>query len=120
MHLQGKAYAWWLFESSSLRNVNISTYARFTRRLVKRFDLKQSGTFLGEKTKPKKSDPLHELERSMKPTPFHNIVEGVKDLLHHFPKEKAPLQQENSSQEEDMSVPFSRRDKEKGSLIDEA
>ena len=29
LHLQGKAYAWWLFESSSLKNVNISTYAKF-------------------------------------------------------------------------------------------
>ena len=55
LHLEGKDYAWWLFESSSLNNENISTYANFTRILVKIFYLKQSETSLGEKTKPKKS-----------------------------------------------------------------
>ena len=70
LHLEGKAYAWWLFESFSLNNANISNYEKFTRRLVKRFDLKQSETSLGEQTKPKKSEPLHELEGSMKPNPF--------------------------------------------------
>ena len=94
LHLQGKAYAWWLFESSSLKNVNISTYAKFTRRLVKRFDSVPSGIYVGEQTKPKKSEPLHDLEGSMKPTPFQNIIEGVKDLLHDFRRSKAPVQQE--------------------------
>ena len=61
--------------------------------------MKQSETSLGEQTKPKKSEPLYELEVSMKPTPFQNIVERVKDLQHDFPREKAPLQQEISSQE---------------------
>jgi len=110
LHLQGKAYAWWLFESSSLKNENISTYAKFTRRLVKRFDSMPSRIYMAEKTKPKRLEPLHEMEISMKITPFQNIVEGVKDLLHDLPRAKAPLQQEHSSQEEDMSVPFSRRD----------
>ena len=99
LHLEGKAYAWWLFESSSLNNENISTYAKFTRRLVKRFDFKPYETSLGEKTKPKNSEPFHELEGSMKPTPFQNIVEGVKYLLHALPREKAPLQQEIYFQE---------------------
>ena len=75
---------------------------------------------LGKQTKPKKSGPFHEMERSMKITPCQNIVEGVKDLLHEFPIAKAPLQEEPSSQEEDMSVPFLRIDQENGSLIDEA
>ena len=70
LHLQGKAYAWWLFESSSLKNVNISTYANFTRRLVKIFDIEPSETPLGKKNKPKDSKPLHEMGRSMKITPF--------------------------------------------------
>lgn len=69
-----------------------------------------SEIYLGKQTKPKKSEPLHEMERSMKINPFQNIVEGVKDLLHDFPRAKAPLQQEPSSREEDMSVHFSRRD----------
>ena len=52
--------------------------------------------------------------------PFMNIVERVKDLQHDFPRAKALLQQEHSSQEEDMSVISSRRDQETRSLIDEA
>ena len=60
------------------------------------------------------------MQGSMKITPFQNIFEGVKDLLDDFPRAKAPLQQEHSSQEEDMRVPFSRGDQEKGSLNDEA
>ena len=109
-----------LFESYSFKNVNIYTYEKFTRRLVKRFDFKPSEISLGGKTKPKNSKPLQEMEGSMKITPFHNIVEGVKDLLHDFPRAKAPLQQEHSSQEEDMRVPFSKKEHEKGSLKDEA
>ena len=70
-------------------------------------------------TKPNKSKPLHQLEGSMKPTPFRNIVEGVKDQQHALPRAKAPLQQELFSQKEDMRIPFSRRDQEKGSLNDE-
>ena len=38
LHLRGKAYAWWIFESFSLRNVNISSYANFTKALVENFD----------------------------------------------------------------------------------
>ena len=67
---EGKAYAWWLFESSSLRNVNISTYANFTRRIVKRFDSMPSENSLGKKTKPKELEHLHEMGRSMEITPF--------------------------------------------------
>ena len=44
LHLQGKAYPWWLFESSSLKNANIYTYAKSTRMFVKRFDFKQFET----------------------------------------------------------------------------
>ena len=40
-------------------------------------------------------------------------------MLHDFPRVKGPLQQEHSSQEEDMMVPFSIGDQEKGSLNDE-
>ena len=107
LHLQGKAYAWWLFESSSLKRVNISSYAKFTRRLVKRFDVRHAETSWGEPIKPKKSESLHELEESINPPPFLNIVEGVEDMFHDFPKAKAPLQQGLSSQGEDMRVPYS-------------
>ena len=55
----------------------------------------------------------------MKPTPFQNIFEGVKDLQNCLPREKAPLQQELSSQEEYMRIPFSKGYQVKGSLNDE-
>lgn len=87
---------------------------------MKRFDVEPFETTLGKQTKPKNSEPLHEMEGSMKLAPFRNIVERVKDLLHDFPRAKAPLQQEHSSLEEDMSVNFTKRDQEKGSPIDEA
>ena len=38
LHMRGKAYAWWIFESFSLKNVNISSYAKFTKALLKIFD----------------------------------------------------------------------------------
>ena len=77
LHLQGKAYAWWFFESSSLKNINISTYAKFTRRIMKRFDSMPSENYLGKKNKPKESQHLHDMGRSMEITPFQDIVEGV-------------------------------------------
>ena len=86
---------------------------------MKIFDQRHSEIFLGELAKPKKSEPLHELEGSMKPTPFQNIIEGVEYLQNALPREKAPLQQELSSQEEGMRIPPSRRDQAKGSLNDE-
>ena len=80
---------------------------------MKIFDFKPSEISLGEKNKPKNSKPFHDMEGSITITPFLNIVEGVKYLLHDFPRAKAPLQQEHYYQEEEMSVPFSRRDQEK-------
>ena len=38
LHFEGKAYAWWIFEYFSLKNANTSTYAKFTRSIVERFD----------------------------------------------------------------------------------
>ena len=69
-HLEGKAYAWLFFETYSLNHVNVSTYAKFTRRLVKKFDVRNFETSLVELAKPKKTKPLHELEGSINPTPF--------------------------------------------------
>ena len=56
----------------------------------------------------------------MEPTLVLNTIEGVGDLLHNLPEAKAPLQQGLFSQREDMRVPSSVRDQEKGSLNDEA
>ena len=120
LHLQWKAYAWWLFESSSLKGRNVSSYARFTRKLVERFDERHFKTSWGEQIKPNKSKSLHELEDSMEPTPVLNIVEGVENLLHLVPKAKAPTQQDLFSQREDLRIPSSLRGQGKGFLDDEA
>lgn len=49
----------------------------------------------------------------MKITSFQNIAGRGKDLLHDLPREKALLQQDHSSQEEEMNVLSSMRDQEK-------
>ena len=92
LHLQWKAYAWWLFQSSSLKGRNISSYAIFTRRLVTRFDDRHFETSWGEQIKPKKYESLHKLEDSMEPTPVLKIVGGVEDLLNFLPGAKAQIQ----------------------------
>ena len=56
----------------------------------------------------------------MEPTLVLKFFEGVVDLLHNFPKEKASLQQGLFSQREDMRVPSSVRDQGKGYLNDDA
>ena len=56
LHFEGKAYAWWIFESFSLKNENNSSYANFTRILVERFDGKHSETSLVEPNKPKQKN----------------------------------------------------------------
>ena len=38
LHFEGKVYAWWLFESFSLKNANTYTYAKFIKILVEIFD----------------------------------------------------------------------------------
>ena len=65
-HLEGKDYAWWLFESFSLNNANTSTYAQFIRRIVEMFDETPSM----KPIKPKQTKHFHELEGSINPTPF--------------------------------------------------
>ena len=80
LHLEGKAHDWWSCEFYSLNYANEITYAKFIKRLVRRFDQKHSETSLVELAKPKQSKPLHELEGSIKPTPFQNYIEGVRKL----------------------------------------
>ena len=53
LHFEGKAYAWWMFESFSLKNFNTCSFTNFTKKLVERFDKKH------EKIKPMKI--LHKL-----------------------------------------------------------
>ena len=70
LHLEGKAHTWWFYESSSFNHANIANYARFSKKLVKSFDVKQLETSKIELAKHKHSKPLHELERSIAPTPL--------------------------------------------------
>ena len=53
LNFEGKAYAWWLFESFSLKNANTSTYAKFIRRILEIFYEKFHETTIMEKIKPK-------------------------------------------------------------------
>ena len=96
LHLEGKAYAWWLFASVSLNNANTSTYANFIRRVVERFDEKFYETSSMEPIKPKQTKHLHELEGSINPTPFQKTIEGDENL-YNFPRSKPPLHDELSS-----------------------
>ena len=36
LHFRGKAHAWWIFESYSLKNANTFSYARFIKTLMER------------------------------------------------------------------------------------
>ena len=119
LHLEGKAYAWWLFESFSLKNANTSTYAKFIRRIVERFDEKSYETPSMETTKPYQKKNLHGLEGSINSAPFQKTIEGEGNLYDALPKEKSPLQEELSSQEEDMEIPPSKEDQDLRSLIDD-
>ena len=51
LHLGGKAYAWWIFESFYLTKENTYSYARFIKTLVERFDGKHCEASLVEPNK---------------------------------------------------------------------
>ena len=106
LHLEGKDYAWWFYESSSLKDENMSTYARFTRRLVKRFNGKHSETSLVELVKHKQTKPLHDLEGSINPTPFQKTIEGNEILQNTMLVARSIFHKENSSEREDVEIPF--------------
>ena len=59
LHLRGKAFAWWIFESFSLRNVNISSYANFNKALVEIFDRRIHETHMVDLNKKNHIKPLH-------------------------------------------------------------
>lgn len=91
LHLEVRAYAWWFYESSSLYDGNISTYERFTRKLVKRFDEKHSETSLVKLAKHTQTKPFHELEGSIHPTPIQKKFEGIKNLHNILLKARSPF-----------------------------
>ena len=115
------AHDWWFYSSASFYHANVNTYAGFTKKLMRRFDLKHCKISFVE---PKNSKPLHELERSILPTPLHIFVEGDKNMHDSFPRERSPLLEEPSSIDEsyideDMEVPPSKEEQYQGSLIDD-
>ena len=61
LHLGGEVYAWWLFESFTLKNVNTPS-AMFIRTLMKRFGRKNSKTHVEETNTFKQKKPLHVME----------------------------------------------------------
>ena len=90
LHFGGKAYAWWIFESCSLKNSNTSSYARFIKTLVGRFDRKLPKTHVLEQEKPKKTKTLHVMEENINLTPLQKTMGGV-DILHPTLLEARPL-----------------------------
>ena len=76
LHLRGKAFSWWIFESFSLRNVNIASYSSFTKALVKKFDGRIHGTHMVEVNKENQEKPLHEN--------FHHTLLEEKPSSHTF------------------------------------
>ena len=70
LHFGGRLYAWWIFESFSLKNANTSSYAKFNKTLVEIFDGKISETHVVELNKPKQTKTLHVLEKPMSSIPL--------------------------------------------------
>ena len=66
-------------------------------------------------------EPFHGLVKSTRTTTLQEAIERARDLQHDFPRVKAPLQQNFSSQskEKDMKVPPSKDNQDKGSLSDD-
>ena len=107
MHFGGKAYDWCIFESFSLKNAHTYTYAKFTRRLVERFDGKHYETPWTELNKPKKTKILHGLKGPINSTPFQKTVEEA-HILHNTLLESISLS--HILGQEGMKVPFSKED----------
>ena len=95
LHLRGKAYAWWIFESFSLRNVNIASYASFTKELVKIFYRRIHETHMVKKNKKNQVKPLHEN--------FHHTLSEERFSSHTF-------------EQRSMEISFSKRDPINGRL----
>ena len=118
-HFEGKAYAWWLFEPFSLKNANTSTYARFIKRVVERFDEEYYEIPSMESIKPNRTKILHGLEGSLNLAPFQKTIEGDGNLYDVFPREKSPLHEDLYSQGEDMEITLSKEYQDLRSTIDE-
>ena len=97
LHFGGKAYAWWIFEYFALNNANISSYARFIKALVGRFDGNNSETHEEKKNKIKQTKTLHVMDETINSIPLQKNNEEANILyrtllearhLSHVPKQK--------------------------------
>ena len=107
LHFGGKAYAWWIFESFSLKNAHTSTYAKFTRRLVERFDGKHSETSLMELNKPKQTKILQGLKGPINSTPLHKTVEEANIFHKNFLEARSLA---HILGQEGIKIPFLKED----------
>ena len=101
LHFEGKAYAWWMFESFSSKNVNTSSFAKFTKRLVGRFDKEH------ETIKPRQIKLLHKLEGPTNSKPLQKPIEEA-HILHDTLLEARSLF--HNLGQEGMKVPFAKED----------
>ena len=83
LHFIGKAHAWWIFESYSLKNENTSSYGRFIETFMGRFGEKLPKTH--EQGKLQKKKPLHVMEEN----PLQETM-GEADILHYTLLEARP------------------------------
>ena len=67
------------------------------------------------------AEPLHGLVKSIRPTTLQEAIERARDLKKSLPRERAPFQQNFSSQEKgkDVKVPPSKENQDKASLSDD-
>ena len=101
LHFRGKAHAWWIFQSCSLKNANTFSYERFIKTLIESFGEKLLETH--EQGKLEKTKPLHVMEE----TPFQKTIEGA-DILHYtFQEARPPV---HILEQEGMGISFSQED----------
>ena len=118
LHFEGKAYAWWLLKSFSLKNANTSTYAKFIEILVERFDDIPCETSSIATIKPPQTKLLHELGGSIYPSPFLKTNEEEVRLFDTFPRARYPLEEGLPSQKEDMKILSSKEDQDLRPLVE--
>ena len=100
--MRGKAYAWWIFESFSLKNVNTASYASLTRALLRRFGRRIHETHMVELNKGTQTKPLHE-----NAIPLQKTMEEAENLHHTLPEENISS---HTFEQGSMEISFSKRD----------
>ena len=107
----GKVYAWWLFESVTLKNANTSSYAMFIRTLMKRFGRRNSETHVEETKSFNQTKPLHVMKETIDSKTFQRTMEEA-DILHN-----ALLESRSSFlAQRGKEIPFSKEDQIIGGL----